>query len=84
MANIKIIKQESAIKDNTVVITQTNEQVLTFEELQTAIFNIQRQKAQLIRQSQEISRQFCELDAREKELQTLLQEIQPIKIEPLI
>ena len=71
---MEIIERQITKDGDVFVVLETAKQTFTFEQLFNELQNIQRQKLYLIEQSRQLKRDYDKLEAKEAELQSLLDE----------
>lgn len=71
---MEIIERQITKDGDVFVVLETAKQTFTFEQLFNELQNIQRQKLYLVEQSRQLKRDYDKLEAKEAELQSLLDE----------
>lgn len=78
---MEIIERQITKSGDVFVVLETAKQTFTFEQLFNELQNIQRQKLHLVEQSRQLKRDYDKLEAKEAELQSLLDENGGVKFE---
>ncbi|WHH59180.1 hypothetical protein [Petroclostridium sp. X23] len=73
MAKTSVLNQEVNKKNGEVVVTKTVEERLTRDDLLALKDNLRRQKQQLLQQSKKIKSDYDTIDAREQEIEGMLE-----------
>lgn len=72
MPQSKLLNKDTKKNNDKIILTKTIEEQLTKQDLENMLFNIKRQKQQLVQQSKQIKQKFDLLTQQEEEVKELL------------
>lgn len=75
MATIKVLKKNSKVDGEKIIVTKTTEEHLSLEDLQREKLNVQRQRENITKQFKQLKAQYTAWNDKEKEIDALIEQL---------